>query len=142
MLGHFNYEDQTHPERPDRIRVIYKRLQEFGIIDRCYRVKARQSILSELEDLHSPKHLRMMAELSSKKPDELTVLQENYNSVYLHRHTNDAALIAAGSVVALKLSVLDGDRSFDLVNAKPARYHCTSQHEDRFSEVPRVVIIA
>ncbi|KAK7070555.1 hypothetical protein SK128_011541 [Halocaridina rubra] len=27
----------------------------------------------------------------------------------------------------LKLSVLDGNRSFDLVNAKPARYHCTSQ---------------
>ncbi|KAK7081174.1 hypothetical protein SK128_010222, partial [Halocaridina rubra] len=26
----------------------------------------------------------------------------------------------------LKLSVLDGNRSFDLVNAKPARYHCTS----------------
>ncbi|KAK7015918.1 hypothetical protein SK128_028176 [Halocaridina rubra] len=28
----------------------------------------------------------------------------------------------------LKLSVLDGNRSFDLMNAKPARYHCTSQH--------------
>ncbi|KAK7080741.1 hypothetical protein SK128_024582 [Halocaridina rubra] len=27
----------------------------------------------------------------------------------------------------LKLSVLDGNRSFDLVNAKPVRYHCTSQ---------------
>ncbi|KAK7075762.1 hypothetical protein SK128_015818, partial [Halocaridina rubra] len=27
----------------------------------------------------------------------------------------------------LKLSVLDGNRSFDLVNAEPARYHCTSQ---------------
>ncbi|KAK7084235.1 hypothetical protein SK128_004873 [Halocaridina rubra] len=41
----------------------------------------------------------------------------------------------------LKLSVLDGNRSFDLVNAKPARYHCTSQQAmlvyDLLNFIPR-----
>ncbi|KAK7080406.1 hypothetical protein SK128_027622 [Halocaridina rubra] len=38
--------------------------------------------------------------------------------------------IAVPASKQLKLSVLDGDRSFDLVNAKPARYHCTSLEVD------------
>ncbi|KAK7079302.1 hypothetical protein SK128_006463, partial [Halocaridina rubra] len=34
----------------------------------------------------------------------------------------------------LKLSVLDGNRSYDLVNAKPARYHCSI--EFLFAKLP------
>lgn len=39
MMEHFSYDDETHPERPERISCIFQRLQEFGIVGRCHHVK-------------------------------------------------------------------------------------------------------
>ncbi|XP_064091423.1 uncharacterized protein LOC135205071 isoform X2 [Macrobrachium nipponense] len=123
MLEHFSYEDRTHPECPDRIRCIYQRLQEFRIVERCLRVKARPAFVRELEELHSPKHLRLMSSLVSKKPSDLQNLQENYESVFFHRQTHNAALMAAGSVNAVVDSVLKGESRRALAVIRPPGHH-------------------
>ncbi|XP_068213599.1 uncharacterized protein HDAC6 isoform X1 [Palaemon carinicauda] len=123
MMEHFSYEDRTHPECPERIRCIYQRLQEFKVIERCLRVKARPASAKELEDLHSPKHLRLMSSLAAKKPRELQSLQDNYESVFFHRQTQNASLMAAGSVVAVVDSVLKGESHRAIAVIRPPGHH-------------------
>ena len=42
-----------------------------------------------------------MKALKNKNPRELMTLQERYSSVYMHRTTNEAALLASGSLLAV-----------------------------------------
>ena len=39
MKEHLNYADATHPECPDRISCIFEQLCNFGIVERCHRLK-------------------------------------------------------------------------------------------------------
>ena len=52
MTTHFDYSfDDTHPERPDRIRAVQQRLGEFGLLDRCRSVASRKAEDRELEEV-------------------------------------------------------------------------------------------
>nr|XP_045600455.1 histone deacetylase 6-like isoform X1 [Procambarus clarkii] len=123
MMEHFNYEDETYPERPERISSIYKCLQEFGIVGRCHQIKARIASESELETVHSSKHINFMSSLNAKKPQDLQYLQNKYDSIYLHRRTNNTALLAAGSLVAVVDSVVSGESHRGVAVIRPPGHH-------------------
>ena len=36
MLNHCDISDDSHPEKPNRISGIFKKYQEYDILDRCY----------------------------------------------------------------------------------------------------------
>ncbi|KAK7073060.1 hypothetical protein SK128_022414 [Halocaridina rubra] len=70
-----------------------------------------------------------------KQTNKQTLFPFQYNGYSSARASPNPPLWCPTTAVParkqLKLSVLDGNRSFDLVNAKPARYHCTSQQKGR-----------
>ncbi|KAK8746020.1 hypothetical protein OTU49_017225, partial [Cherax quadricarinatus] len=142
MMEHFNYEDETYPERPERISCIYKRFQEFGIIDRCLEVKARKASEYELETAHSSKHINFMSTLKAKKPQELLCLQNKFESVYLHRCTNDAALVAAGSLLAAVDSVASGESQRGVAVVRPPGHHAERNKPCGFCFYNNVAIAA
>lgn len=36
MLKHCDVSDESHPEKPNRIKAIYKKYQEYNLLKRCY----------------------------------------------------------------------------------------------------------
>lgn len=36
MLKHCDMFNDNHPEKPHRINIIYKKYQEYNLLDRCY----------------------------------------------------------------------------------------------------------
>ena len=38
MMGHLSLDDPRHPEQPLRIKSIYEKMQEFGLLDRVSQV--------------------------------------------------------------------------------------------------------
>lgn len=61
--------------------------------------QARLASAAELETVHSPKHIKFMSSLHSKKPRELQGMQNSFESIFFHRQTNNAALLASGSLL-------------------------------------------
>jgi len=88
-----------HPEQPARIASIFAMLADQGLAHRCCRVPARAATKSELESVHAAEHIQNMAALSAKTQDELTVMAEGMDSIYLCPRSGDSALLAAGSVI-------------------------------------------
>lgn len=48
----------------------------------------------------------MMQSLRSRKPSELSTLEDMFDSIYFHRRTDHAATLAAGSTLAVGISVV------------------------------------
>lgn len=61
--------------------------------------QARLASAEELETVHSAKHIKFMSNLHSKKPRELQGMQNSFESIFFHRQSNNAALLASGSLL-------------------------------------------
>lgn len=123
MKEHLSYADSTHPECPDRISCIYEQLCNFGIVDRCHRLKAREATLQELERVHSSRHIKFMSGLQAMKPSELHHLENSFDSIYLHRRTNHCALLAAGSILTAVDCVMSGSCQHGVAVVRPPGHH-------------------
>ncbi|ROT82380.1 putative histone deacetylase 6 [Penaeus vannamei] len=135
-------DDETHPERPERISCIFQRLQEFGIVGRCHHVKARLASAAELETVHSPKHIKFMSSLHSKKPRELQGMQNSFESIFFHRQTNNAALLASGSLLEVVDSVLRGESRRGLAVIRPPGHHAEKTEPCGFCIYNNVAVAA
>ena len=56
-----------HPEQPERIASIYRRLRDTGLLARTTVVRARQCTLDELRLVHTDAHLRAWAGLDERQ---------------------------------------------------------------------------
>ncbi|KAK7063275.1 hypothetical protein SK128_022699 [Halocaridina rubra] len=98
--------------------------------DTCYKPVDIPIIKEENNVIYVRGH-KPRPKLSEKEKDELNkALVNNMSFQEEARASPNPPLWCPTTAVPaskqLKLSVLDGNRSIDLVNAKPARYHCTS----------------
>ncbi|XP_063863444.1 histone deacetylase 6-like isoform X3 [Scylla paramamosain] len=123
MKEHISYADSTHPECPDRISCIFEQLCNFGIVERCHRLKPREATLQELERVHSSRHIKFMSGLQAMKPSELHHLANSFDSIYLHRRTNHCALLAAGSVLTTVDCVMSGSCQHGMAVVRPPGHH-------------------
>lgn len=79
-------------------------MDEYGLVERCLRLEARQASRKQLLMLHDGPYVDLMASLPKMKQSTLNELQNRYGSVYLCPESYDAALLAAGSAVEVPLS--------------------------------------
>ena len=62
-------------------------------------MQSRRAKRSELELVHSPKLVDLLASVEAMNELQKHKLQEKYTSTYYNAHTNDAALLAAGCLL-------------------------------------------
>src|SRR5512143_1206937 len=53
--------DRGHPESPERLRAIYQMLEESELKGKLIPVKPREATREELERIHSPEHIDLVA---------------------------------------------------------------------------------
>jgi acetoin utilization deacetylase AcuC-like enzyme len=109
--------DPGHPESPERLRVIYKMLEEDEMRDLLQMVKPRAATREELAMNHSPAYIDLVASTAGKPYFRLDMDTSTCSKSY------EAALLAAGGLIELIKAVMEGrvDNGFALV--RPPGHH-------------------
>ncbi|PNF26149.1 hypothetical protein B7P43_G04459 [Cryptotermes secundus] len=123
MMKHKNTADPSHPEKPERISAIFSKHEEYGLLKRCHMLKARSVSQEELLLLHTQEHINLMQETACMKLQELAKKQDDFRSVYLHPGSYQAACLAAGSVLQVVDSVLNGESRSGVAIVRPPGHH-------------------
>ncbi|KAK7863370.1 hypothetical protein R5R35_004338 [Gryllus longicercus] len=142
MMKHKNAPEPSHPEKPERISTIYFRHEEYGLLERCHRLKARSVTQEELLLLHSKQHIDQIVGTKNMKFRDLHKMQENFRSVYLHPDTYDSACLAAGSLLQVVDSVLNGESQSGIAIVRPPGHHAEEDEPCGFCVFNTVSIAA
>ncbi|RZF39849.1 hypothetical protein LSTR_LSTR000497 [Laodelphax striatellus] len=130
MMEHRNM-FESHPERPERISNIYETLKQYKALERMNQLESRKATEEELLLVHSPEHVEQMKSVSSiplpagsnEKAWRALSKEESYKSIYLHPKSYDAALLAAGSLLQVVDSVLNGESGSGIAVIRPPGHH-------------------
>ncbi|HEY1249610.1 MAG TPA: histone deacetylase [Thermoanaerobaculia bacterium] len=125
-----------HPEHPGRLAAIHQRLEAEGLIARCTPVAAREATEEELSRIHTPDHLRTIAETSRHEFAQLDP------DTYTSRDSEEAALLAAGGLVDLARGVAEGRLANGLALLRPPGHHAEADRAMGFCLFNNVAVAA
>uniref|UniRef100_A0A8C0L6C2 Protein deacetylase HDAC6 n=1 Tax=Canis lupus dingo TaxID=286419 RepID=A0A8C0L6C2_CANLU len=108
MMGHYNLWDNHHPEMPQRVFRIMRRLEELGLAGRCLTLPTRPATDAELLTCHSAEYVGRLRATEKMKTRELHREGSNFDSIYICPSTFACAQLATGSVCRLVEAVLNG----------------------------------
>ncbi|KAG9439099.1 hypothetical protein H6P81_019264 [Aristolochia fimbriata] len=124
MCKHWDPEDKYHPESPDRIRAIWKKLESAGIPERCEVLTAKEADDKYLELVHTKKHIDLMRNISSTNFDSRrSKIASRFNSIYFNEGSSEAAYLAAGSVIEVSEKVARGEYNSAVAIVRPPGHH-------------------
>ena len=110
-----------HPERPARIAAVLDRLRTDGLLDRCTPLEPRRATEEELLRVHSGNYLRIVREDIA---GGLAVLSTGDTAI-AGQPSLEAALTAAGSVLAAVDAVAAGTVARAFAVVRPPGHHAT-----------------
>ena len=109
--------DPGHPESPERLRVIYKMLEEPEMKGLFEWVKPRPATREELEMIHSPGYIDLVASTAGKPYYRLDMDTSTCAKSY------EAALLAAGGLLELIKAVMEGKLNNGFALVRPPGHH-------------------
>src|SRR5215204_3707252 len=107
-----------HVERADRIRAVWKRLDEAGLTARMQRVEATPADLEILRAVHTPSYLELLKQTASY--ERLVRLDAD---TYVTPTSYEIALLAVGGVVDAVRAVVTGEAANGLAAVRPPGHH-------------------
>lgn len=123
MLLHREIIPTDHPECPARLFFIHQALQQAEILPLLHHLPARRVLESELLSLHTPEHLSLIQATREMEEESLIHLQEQHDSLYICRESEEAAALAAGSTIDVIQSVMSHDRAAGMSLVRPPGHH-------------------
>ena len=110
--------DPGHPESPERLREIYQMLEEEEMRGRLLgKVKPRPSTREELERVHSPAYIDLVASTAGKPYVRLDPDTSTCSKSY------ETALLAAGGLLELIKVVMQGKFNNGFALVRPPGHH-------------------
>jgi acetoin utilization deacetylase AcuC-like enzyme len=109
--------DPGHPESPERLIAIYKMLEETRMKDRFESVNPRAATREELETIHSPAYIDLVASTAGKRYYRLDMDTSTCAKSY------EAALWAAGGLLELIKAVMEGKLKNGFALVRPPGHH-------------------
>uniref|UniRef100_A0A8C4MUA6 Protein deacetylase HDAC6 n=1 Tax=Equus asinus asinus TaxID=83772 RepID=A0A8C4MUA6_EQUAS len=126
MMGHYNLWDSHHPEMPQRVSRIMRRLEELHLAERCLTLPARPATDAELLTCHrSDPHVwgGIRPQYTHMKTRELHREGANFDSIYICPSTFACAQLATGAVCRLVEAVLAGEVLNGIAVVRPPGHH-------------------
>ena len=109
--------DPGHPESPERLRAIYRMLGEPEMKALLHEVKPRPATREELEMIHAPSYIDLVASTSGKPYYRLDMDTSTCAKSY------DAALLASGGFLELVKAVMEGSCNNGFALVRPPGHH-------------------
>ena len=109
--------DVGHPESPERLKVMYQMLEEKEMKEIIEVVKPRAATREELEMVHSPKYIDLIASTAGKPYYRLDMDTSTCAKSY------EAALFAAGGLLELIKAVMEGKPNNGFAMVRPPGHH-------------------
>jgi acetoin utilization deacetylase AcuC-like enzyme len=125
-----------HPESPERLEAIDRLLASFPLRDRLEDLPARDAQFEELAWVHSPEYIRAI-EQTRQRP--FTVLDPDTAA---NSQSYEAALRAAGGVLAAVDAVLDGKLGGAFALVRPPGHHAEADRAMGFCLFNNVAVAA
>ncbi|XP_025324517.1 histone deacetylase 6 isoform X3 [Canis lupus familiaris] len=123
MMGHYNLWDNHHPEMPQRVFRIMRRLEELGLAGRCLTLPTRPATDAELLTCHSAEYVGRLRATEKMKTRELHREGSNFDSIYICPSTFACAQLATGSVCRLVEAVLAREVLNGTAVVRPPGHH-------------------
>ncbi|XP_056410464.1 histone deacetylase 6-like [Hyla sarda] len=142
MTQFFCLWDDKFPECPSRLLAVKEKLVEYGLLERCVAVTAREASEEELLLVHSPDYVELMKSTQKMTEEELRALSEKYDSVYLHPMSFTASCVAAGSVLQLVDKVMRGEVRNGLAVVRPPGHHAYTDQMNGYCMFNQLAIAA
>ncbi|XP_074570290.1 histone deacetylase 5-like [Curcuma longa] len=143
MCAHTTPDGEIHPECPERIRAIWKKLESEGIPQRCIILDAKMAEDDHIAYVHSAKHIKLIKSISSKEFDSRRQrIASKFNSIYLNKGSSEAAYLAAGSVIEVSEKVAKGDINSGIAIVRPPGHHAEPYEAMGFCLFNNVAIAA
>jgi acetoin utilization deacetylase AcuC-like enzyme len=125
-----------HPEHPGRLSAIWQRCQREGLADRCRRVPAREATREEIARVHTAEYIDAIAATAARDFEQLDP------DTYTCRDSAEAARLAAGGLIDLTNTVVDGRIANGLALLRPPGHHAEADRAMGFCLFNNVAIAA
>jgi len=132
------HEEVGHPERPERLTAIMKKLKQQGIYDRCIVVPPRDVTEQEILAIHEKQLLDEV--LSSKQTED--IIHFGSGDTFANKYTSKAAHVAAGGLIELTKGVLTGELDNGFAFIRPPGHHAEKDKVMGFCLFNNVAIAA
>ncbi|WBY01366.1 histone deacetylase family protein [Ramlibacter tataouinensis] len=137
---------EGHPECPQRLAAIEDRLLITGVLDALDQREAPEASLADLELAHDRMHVAAMRGLREQLREQIAAGGSPYAHIdpdtALNPHTWDAALHAAGAVLAATDAVLAGELRNAFCAVRPPGHHACRDRAMGFCIFNNVAIAA
>merc|ERR550532_75468 len=142
MAEHRCLWDPDYPEHPGRLLSVLARCEELKLLGQCERLPATEATREELLRCHTPELIDLLERTGEMTEEELKEVSARFDCLYLHPTSWRAALLSAGSSLALLGAVLDGvvGRGFALV--RPPGHHAMKENSCGYCLVNNVALCA
>lgn len=117
-----------------------QKLNDYSLIDRMKRIASRSATTDEISVVHTRQHVNMIRKTVEK--NEMQEISEQFNSVYFHPKTFECATMAAGSVLQVVDSVLNGECQSGICIVRPPGHHAEYDQPHGFCIFNNVAIAA
>ncbi|XP_051865000.1 histone deacetylase 6 isoform X3 [Pristis pectinata] len=118
--------DSRFPERPERVTAVMQKIREYGLMERCTVVEAREATKEELLLVHSSDYIEQIKATENMSTDELQSLASTYDRVFLHEKIYPACCLAVGCVLQVVDQVMEEQVRNGLAVVRPPGHNALS----------------
>ena len=133
---YLEHDSATHPENKRRLQQTLSHLQAAGLLDRMQSISARDASLHELSAVHDRGYIQRLQQVAEEGGGWLDP------DTYVGNRSYDAAVRAAGGLLAAVEGVLDGDVDNAFALVRPPGHHALANRGMGFCLFNNIAVAA